>query len=431
MRWWPILLLVPLAGCLTSDPGSVPEDPVPPPPAEAVLAYGAPVDLRCPEQNPVQGVVHQGCGGFGEPVIEVAGDGTVWASATCCIGRSPPIWTSRDGGESFQPFPFAEGTGATRDAFGIEGDFAVDDAGNVYFFDISAVTSYFTKFAPDGSHVHTKADPFPPLVDRPWVRAGAEDEVWVFYNTGSATRLYRSADGGLTWELLEGASFPCPLMTVGQGPARDRLFVAGCPDDPRLWVSEDGGRTWADPVRLPRPDGPFPDGRRTEFLMPPVADAGGTVYVPLVHAVPGSDATGLYLDTVGPDGTARGPFEVRTEGLNTLPWPAAGDAGRVALAWYGADGEDPDGATWHLHAAAALDADGDTPSFQVVRADPEPVLQGAMGRELGDFLQSDIGPDGRHYIVYAQRDGALVNRVVVSEGVDFGAGVPANGPSDG
>lgn len=32
--------------------------------------------------------------GLSEPVVEVAGDGSVYA--TCCVGASPPVWVSRD-----------------------------------------------------------------------------------------------------------------------------------------------------------------------------------------------------------------------------------------------------------------------------------------------------------------------------------------------
>lgn len=81
--------------------------------------------------------------------------------------------------------------------------------------------------------------------------------------------------------------------------------------------------------------------------------------------------------------------------------------------------------------AATQDGLSDHPTFTTADADPEPVLEGDFGRSLGDFLQADVGPDGRLYTIYAKRgeDGVLVNRVVVSDGaVRFGQGIPANGP---
>ncbi len=275
-------------------------------------------------------------------------------------------------------------------------------------------------------------------MDRPWVRAGAPDEVWVFYNTGSATNLFHSTDGGMTWTLTP-VGFGCALMTIGQGPERDRLFVAGCAGEPKLWLSEDGGATFGDPIALPTPEGDFPDGTGMDPLFAPVSDAAGNIYVFFEHFVEeGSADVGLWLDVVHADGSVTGPRRM-DDGVGThvshKPWPAAGGAGRVAVAWYGttaepkADGSLPEDAPWHLYAAASVGADRPDATWQVVRADPEPVLEGAFGRELGDFLQSDIGPDGRHYIIYARRDGELTNRVVVSDGIlPFGAGVPANGP---
>ena len=431
------LLAIPvLAGCIAGD-DPVPDPVVPP----LVFTFLPPVDLLCPAdgtQYVVLDTALGNCGAFGEPVIEVAGDGTVWASATCCIGRSPPIWVSRDGGESFDLLPFADRTGTVRDAFGIEGDFAIDDAGNVYFFDISAVTTWFTKYQADGTHVHTKADVFPPLVDRPWVRAGVADEAWIFYNTGFATNLFHSTDGGLTWTLL-AVTFDCGLMTFGQGPVRDQLFVAGCANDPSLWVSEDGGVTFGARVNLPIPDlgmpvADLPNGTATDAFMPPVADEAGNIYVPFVYATdPDAKTVGIYVDVVHPDGYTAGPFLVSDDlPWNAMPWGAAGAAGRFAVSWYAADvpRDDPGNATWTLQVAATLDGDAKQPTFTRQQADPDPVLDNAtLGRSLGDFLQADVGPDGRYYTIYARRgeDGALVNRVVITQGLDLGAGVPHNG----
>lgn len=314
----------------------------------------------------------------------------------------------------------------------------MDDAGNVYFFDIAAATTYFSKYLADGTHVFTKSDAFPPLVDRPWVRGGKADEVWVFYNTGSATNLYHSTNGGLTWTLTP-LGFSCALMTFGQGPSRDRLLVAGCSNAPQLSVSTDGGATFSAPIPLPVPDlglkpADFKNGTGTDAFMPPVSDAAGTIYVPFTYAMDKDDhQQGLYVDIVHADGRVVGPILVSSRPWNEKPWGAAGAAGQFAVAWYGSDADrsDPSKAVWHLQVAATETGDSDAPVFNATDADPVPVLKGDFGRALGDFLQSDIGPDGRLYTVYAQRgeDGKLVNRVVVSgDGVSFGPGIPTNGP---
>ncbi|HUR24784.1 MAG TPA: hypothetical protein VM327_02070 [Candidatus Thermoplasmatota archaeon] len=439
----PALLVATLAGCL--DGPDAPSDGDASRPALPHLGFLPPVDLLCPSEGAGQvlNAAFGDCGKFGEPVLEVAGDGAVWASATCCVGRSPPIWVSRDGGASFGLLPFADRTGVVRDAFGIEGDFGIDDAGNAYFFDISAASSWFSKYRADGTHVFTKADVFPPLVDRPWVRGGVEDEAWVFYNTGSATNLFHSVDGGLTWTVTP-FGFECGLMAIGQGVSRDDLFVAGCTDAPALWVSHDGGATFGPRIDLPVPDlgvrpEDLPNGTGAYPEMPPVADEAGNVYVPFTWTLDrDGHRQGIYVDVVHPDGRIVGPLLV-SGGLawNEMPWGAAASEGRFAVAWYAANVSRPEAkdAVWQLKVAATVDGGSDVPLFQVADADPEPVLQGqALGRNLGDFLQSDIGPDGRLYTIYARRgdDGRLVNRVVVSDGaLAFGAGIPRNGPSPG
>jgi hypothetical protein len=366
-------------------------------------------------------VLGRNCGGFGEPQLEVAGDGTIWASAVCCVGRSPPIWTSRDGGQSFQVLE-GQGTGLVRDAFGIEGDFAIDTDGNVYFFDISAATAWFSSYDADGTHRWTVPMAFPPLVDRPWVRAGGPDEVYIFYNTGTSTNFYRSFDGGLTWDLANSFTVPCALGTFGQGPDPGRVFLTGCTGDPRLWLSEDQGSTWSPAESVPVPEGDF-ENRRIDSYLPPVADEAGTIYVTFTHTVPGTDnQTAIFVSMRDEDGSWRGPFQVSTGGWNEKPWPAAGGPGEYGVAWYHTDQtlDEQDDAEWFLAAAATrtgLDAE---PTFTPARPDVDPVLFGPFGRNLGDLMQSDVTPDGRLAIVYARNvEGTPFTNLFVQSDLGF------------
>ncbi len=348
--------------------------------------------------------------GASEPVLEVAGDGTIYASGVCCIGESPPIWFSTDGGATWRELP----GDALRENYGIEGDFAIDDAGNLYFSDISVASAYFSSWTGEQEHRWTvPAGPFAPIVDRPWVRAGAEDEVFFLYNAGTDTRFYRSTDGGLTWTphaIFEGA-----LGNLGQGPERDHLWVAV---DGGLWESTDGGLTWEDVGEIPVPED---EGERFMGYSVPVVDEAGNVYLTYDwehRASAGADAEGtaVYMARYdSQEATWGGPYLVSPdapgEATHHLPWPAAGAEGRVVVAWYGTsdDAAGPNSvdedARWFLEVAASVNADAEDPSFQVARADPVAVHEGPMDRKLLDFLQVEIAPDGVVHVAYAQDRG--------------------------
>lgn len=425
------VLVVPvIAGCIA---GTAPETDGGPTDGEAGslddLSFDAPVDLVCDgfERPP------ESCGEFGEPIVEVAGDGTIWASATCCIGETPPIWISEDGGESFSMLgPDRAGpTEMARQSYGIEGSFAIDDAGNVYFFDIALATTWFTSYTADAEHRHTVAHPMPPLVDRPWIRAGAEDEVYLFYNTGGSTVFVPSDDGGLTFDYTATEEFPCPLMNIGQGPTRDRMFVSGCPDDPRLWLTTDAGATWSSAEAVPLPDEDV-DDREMQFKMPASSDDDGWIYVPYTHNVT-DEGRAVFVARRAPDGTWLGPDRVSPTGDTSLPWSASGRSGTAAVAYYHApqaDARDNGSAEWQVRVSSTVDGHAAVPDWRTVTADEEVLTDGQPYRDLGDFLQLDVTPDGRLALVYGSETGGVVqNRFAMSSGnVDLAPGTFLNGP---
>jgi len=367
--------------------------------------------------------------GASEPVLETAADGTVYVSGTCCIGESPPIWVSRNGGESFKRL---EGD-LLRESFGIEGDFSIDDAGNMYFTDISAGSAYISSWGPDGEHRHTiPAGPFVPLVDRPWTLAGEEDLVHFIYNTGATTMHYRSTDGGVTWTPQH--MFDSGLGTPGQGPDRDTLWVAA---GGQLHTSPDGGDSWETVGEIPRPTD---EGSTFQPFEVPVVDEAGNTWV--VYDWSGEDQYAYHVYAALWDGEAfHDPVQVSPdEGTHHLPWAAAGAEGTLALAWYGTPDDEAgpndvdEDARWYLHTAVSVDAGDGEPTFQVDRPDPELVHEGPMNRDLLDFLQLDIGPEGRLHVAYAQDRAGQVDEVTEyvrsTGGLDLAPGSFLNGPDD-
>jgi hypothetical protein len=366
--------------------------------------------------------------GASEPVIELAGDGTIYVSGTCCVGGSPPIWYSKDGGHSFQ---LLRGDVA-RDSFGIEGDFAIDEAGNVYFSDISVASGYLSSWNAEEEHRWTiPAGPFVPPVDRPWIRAGPEDTAWFLYNQVASTLLYQSTDGGITWTLQQ--EFPGPLGFFERGPGLEELWVSA---DGHLWHSEDGGQTFEQLEEIPRPSD---EGERFMAYEVLAIDEASNVWAVYDWTNGTSEAYHVYAVKRSPEGQWSDPIRVSPEqGTHHLPWAASSAEGSLALAWYGTlddeagPNEVDEDAQWELFTAATIDGTEDDPSFQLAQPDPAFVHQGPMDRKLLDFLQVEIGPEGAVHVAYAQdREGQEDERteyVRSTTGLDLARDDYLNGP---
>ncbi|HUR68957.1 MAG TPA: hypothetical protein VM370_06890, partial [Candidatus Thermoplasmatota archaeon] len=363
------------------------------------------------------------------PVLENAPNGVVYASATCCVGGSPPVWVSRDAGASWGTLD----TPGVREAVGIEGDFAVDAAGNVYFTDILVGAMWITSWDKDGAWRHTTPVPLPPIVDRPWVRAGAEDVVYFLYNTGSSTGFHVSTDGGRTFPLLATHTFPANLGTFAQGPQLDHLWVTA---GDILYESTDGGATWSEGEDVPMPENATDEEAHYGFLVPAV-DAAGNVGVAYDF---GSKDTGyaIFLATRSVEGawqvSQASPMDAACRGTHVLPWVEAGPAGGFVVAWYGVPSETsgPDDvakdSAWYAYVAATHDAGA---SWQAALADEESVLAGPMARRLLDFLQVDLDESGAAHVVYSHnREGGNDERTSYAR-TTIGLGLPQLPPVAG
>jgi len=121
------------------------------------------------------------------------------------------------------------------------------------------------------------------------------------------------------------------------------------------------------------------------------------------------------------------PANLPTPGLNTnvFAWPAAGDSGRVDVAFYGTPahqacppckGPDSTQGDWSLYLTQALDLTSGAPSWTppvlasehfIHRGTIQTLMGGQSGdRTLGDFLQIRIGLHGEANISYADSNSA-------------------------
>lgn len=416
----------------------------PPPDSAAFLRFLPPVPMPCddPVWRAKQVVVRDLanamdlCGG-GEPILEISSEGTIWLSSTVILASAPPIWVSRDGGETFTLFRGA-GTGIVREATGTEVDLALDAAGNLYALDENFAINWFTSWAPDGTHRWSTPLPLVPKThDRPWVRARDADEVVIVYSDQHlrprTSYLFRSADGGLTWGPTPEYEWPCAQM-LGQGKDPSHLMLAadlGCDgtagnlrfSEIQYRESRDFGRTWTPMELAPVPQGEF-DYRAMWVILNPVADDDGNVYLAYSHAIR-KDAREIDIHLVrrDPEGLWHGPFRLGFSGTNVLPWISAGRAGHVGLSWYHTDAlayrADQAEAEWFAFGAYSVDMDTDAPHFLAARADARPVFTGpgmhvdgegesmAFGRTgefLADFTASEFTPDGRLALAYSRSE---------------------------
>lgn len=398
----------------------------------------------------------------GEPVIIAAEDGSLNVSAhagTTHLYKDPFAgpgyydflvgyanqtlnWRSDDGGNSWQYVGTAglpQGPHSLTSTGFSDPDYAMDLGGRIYNVEIDLANVAVFSSDDDGQS-YNLANPFVTAGDRPWVTGGEADEVYLYVNLPK--QLWRSADAGITWELVQldfpadGKLFRDPLDPENGliGPVGTRGGITN------ITFSDDKGQTW----RTPQLSGSgLPGG--TQFFGTIAVDDAGNVYAvsaggysgPSDTAPNGQVSVNVFVrDPDHPDGGEwQDPVQLDTPDGDALwPWIVAGEEGRVALAWYQTERR-PDGTydpdTFHVYAAYSLNGTGQTPvtcddgtvvaprpAFDVVRASSSPIHVGDIclsgttcnaattpeggDRRLGDFFS--IGTDLAGRIVIATGD---------------------------
>jgi hypothetical protein len=210
------------------------------------------------------------------------------------------------------------------------------------------------------------------------------------------------------------------VFVVHDNDSLDKIMVARC--DVVAFTADPSGLSCVDlPVTS------FP-GYVTGGNFPTLAiDSAGTLYAlwekaPCSVCGQGATVTGdtlLYWSRSSDEGAHwTAPAQLPTPGLhqNVFAWIVAGDAGRIAIAWYGTPAQPPGNVGgpdttvgyWSLYFTQSLNG-GTTFSAPMVasehfihRGTMQSLLGGQKGdRTLGDFLTMRIGLKGEAVIAYA------------------------------
>lgn len=261
--------------------------------------------------------------------------------------------------------------------------------------------------APSFDHESLAAGPYPAghaFAGNPYGRAVYYCAQGIFL--GQCTR---SDDGGQTWNVPLDFSvltecFPSHGRILVDDLGYLYVPVEDCGEKGQgVFISRDAGMTWEQRV-VP--------GTKPGWSDPVVSvDSAGTLYYTAA-----SGGTILVSTSTDRGRTFSQPVNVGAlVGVKQaeLPMAVAGDAGRVAVAFYGSkdagDAQDPDyTGEWHLYVATTLDG-GKT--WSVIDVTPnDPVQRGMIclsgascgsGRNLLDFQGITIDRDGRVLVAYA------------------------------
>jgi len=388
----------------------------------------------------------------GEPVIAITPKGTILVGAHpgWTHTRYPPspnlvepatgqsyMWRSTDNGTTFAPvgLPGANGVGPRGIGQGVsDPDFAIDKNGRIYFTDLEGLASASVSWSDDdgqtwlmGNDVAASFGGGP--IDRNWLAAQGTDVYFEGNYFQNGEQILKSTDGGITWSVV--GQPPCEQQFVVPQP---KTILVGCPTG--MAVSTDDGAHF-EPRLVP--------GAKAESrgMSLPALDAAGNVYVTWAAA------DGIYVAGTRDLGkTWSHPINLAKAGgltgTNVWPWVVAGDAGRVAVLWYGTNATGgPANATgdWFVYEATVLDAMNDTAQVSATQVTPKPIFQGhicqngttcqadpspAGDRRLGDFFEAAVDAQGYVHVVYAVALGDSISHPGYSKQT---GGIPLKAPS--
>ena len=342
------------------------------------------------------------------------------------------IWRSTDDGQTWTFIPRTVPTNVPASGFS-DPDFAIDEAGNIYYSEINLINIAVSSSADAGQSFTLQNFFGEVLTDRQWSEA---DEEGVLYITGNATGggtfptkpvgnsghfIYKSVDGGKTFTAGKAISGGLGDIKVDK---RDGTVYEANLQNGLLWMSI---------LRNAR-DGDLEPIQR--LIAPEVNMLGhwpaididdvGNLYITWDESGRGGRPAGIYYSYSTDRGmTWATPVRVDTDDrTDTWPWIAVGDPGRVAIAWLEAEESLPrhnaetEGAHgWRIAAAQTLSGLGcdfsPTPGFTATNMTAERVHSGTIcqggtfcqaelvDRRLGDYFTIDIDTKGMLVAAYS------------------------------
>jgi len=405
----------------------------------------------------------------GEPSIDVHPDGTLLyaahASTTLFYRNNMPdpdyvtpytgstyVWRSTDGGDTWRYIGLG-GTEAGPHSATISGfsdpDFAFDSAGNVYTAGINLANVYVAKSADSGRTWNGHA--FAALAtDREWLAADEPDVVYMNGNSlAQGRRLWKSEDGGLTWDLGRALNGGGPPNKIELDKADGRLYFGNASGGVQVFpnIRDNDFTNFVSSV----PGGtPHAHG----FLNNMALDRAGNVYLvsntgTQIRVSYSTDRGVSWTSQVIHDTALNDPTPENGPNGLLWPWISAGDDGRVGVSWFQADrpvgNTESTAADYRVFAAQTVTGHGWTdlcgeahpPVYDVGVATPEPFHQGTIcssgttcqiggiDRRLGDYHSNAITPTGEFVIAYSDTSlkpqGAISHPGFVKQsgGVDF------------
>lgn len=248
-----------------------------------------------------------------------------------------------------------------------------------------------------------------------------ENLVWVCANGLSHTDCGVSVDGGLTFLSAAPHGIGCAFQGVPVADVNGVLYEPTTQCGAQIRLTPDNGKTWTT-----RAISGVPASRDTPDM---AVTPDGTLYFFYTT----NQWKPAFVRSTDSGLTWEGPFPVPVPGLTSALFPSvvAGDDGRIALAFYGSTdtatgwnlnpGDAPANVRWHGYVAVVTDAAAVQPTVSPVQVTPvgDPLQIGCLSKlggclgNIADYMDVDVGPDGRVYAVFM--DGCLPGCVNASQ----------------